>query len=187
MYQYKIYNISESDTPAKFHAVGVSGSILFTGTEPQVKKWIDREYELSQDKVESAGLRAWYIGADEWNIGDLSTVGRVKLASTRKLSEDISGVKEFRVSTRTEAIVTLRLGYSVDVQIEDTFVEYTGPKTTLKRLMKCIAEKSLFYHVRSQLEIKARKAGISEWRIIECYDNDQVKHSLNLYHLTQEA
>lgn len=146
-------------------------------------------YDRHSD-IHEAGLQAWHIGENEWNIATESptwTVARAKLNTTKKGSK-ITG--ELRFHTKTEVSVILRLGFDADFIFKDAFCEYAGPRTALRYLMKFITAGDIYIHARLDLEGEARKAGISEFRILEAYewegeDTDR-RTCLNLYCLLQE-
>ena len=159
-------------------------------TEHQAKAWIDREDKLFQERVESAGLQAWYIGDDTWNIATvdpIQNIGQIRVSTTRKCVEDMSGLKKFKVSCKNELTLTLRLGYHTDITLTDKFIEYGGPKTALRNAMRWIAEDGVAYHLRTQLEIQCRQAGLPEFQIIDAYNSDWRKHCLNLANLLPEV
>ena len=187
--RYKIYDIETGDNFA--NVKGVSGNTVKSfKTERQAKAWIDREHKLSQERVQSADLQAWYIGGDTWNIATLDaiqTVGQIKIDTSRKCVEDQSGLKKFKVRCKNELTLTLRLGYHTDITLTDKFIEYGGPRAALRKAMDWITEGQVFYHIRTQLEAKCRQAGLPEFQIIDAYHSDWRKHCLSLANLLPEV
>lgn len=188
-YPYQMYQIKV--TAKKALVLGVNDVIVHeTRTEKQARTWVDREARLMKQKVHAYGLVAWYLGGDQWNISTeapMCSVAKVTLKTTRRLSEDISGVKAFRVSTRNEITLTVNLSYSVDVTLDDPYVEYGGPTAALKKAMKLVKAWGFDCHLRLQLEGQCRRQDIHEARIIGCWDSDPKTHALNLYRLVQEG
>lgn len=182
-YRYKFYDIETGDNFA--NVLGVSGQVVKSfKTEKQAKSWIDREYKLSQERVNTTTLQAWYIGDDTWNIatknGGTETVGRVHIQTTRRCVEDVSGLKQFKVICQNTLQLTVRLGYNTNITLAEPFVEYGGPRAALRKAMDALGEGHISYHLRTQIEQQLREVGFSEWQIMDAYDSDWRKHCQNL-------
>jgi hypothetical protein len=183
--RYRNYELEV--TPQVSNVIGVSGKVVHSeNTEKKAKAWIDREWNLSQEDIRQSGLRAWYVGNNTWNVATndpIETVGQVQLSTTRSRIEDWSGLKKFKVVTRNELTVTLRITWNKDIVLGDKFVDNAGPKTAVKNAMKTFAENGFTFHARHQLEQQARAKGIGEWQIIDCWDKDELAHLRNLVNL----
>ncbi len=186
-YRYKIYDI----LPGKKYCdvIGVSGRIINTfKSEAQAKKWIDKEWKLSQKKIKSNGFEAWYTGDGNWTISDgSSSVGSAKLFTERRCREDWSGLKKFKVITENKIKLTIKVTWKNEITIDETFIERCSLDQAIKRMINFVKNGSGHSCARMQLEQQARELGISEWKIIECYDQDGQKHCQNIFWLIQGA
>ena len=140
-----------------------------------------------------AGLQAWFTGNDDheyWNIATIDptcTLARIKLSTSRRTSK-LTG--ELRVFTQTEIEVELLLGHDMPFTMPEPFLEYAGPRTAVRRIMKSISGQYIYLLARMDLESMCRKAGIAEIRILDAYDwdadNTDERTCRNLAYLLKE-
>jgi len=120
-------------------------------------------------------MRAWDIGPDEWNIatdnGCIEVLASAKLVTTRTKKDDWSGRHSFRVVTKTEAMLTVRLGYQVEYTISEPIVFYGGPVNAIRELFRYVSGGHAMTACLFDLEREARRLGITELAIMDArYD-----------------
>jgi len=178
--QYKHYNLEVISTK-KANVLNIDGKIIFTGTEKQAKKWIDTEWDLTQDVIEHKDVTAHYIGDKIYNVNfDGLRLGQVKIETEKYQVPDWSGKRDYKNKSKHIITVTINLGYNVQVTLTDNFFGYGQMKTELKKVMVALKDKTMGIHLTSQLEIDAKKAGFSELSILDCFDVDRYVNAKNL-------
>ena len=140
-------------------------------------------------------MRAWDIGPDEWNIATddacIEVLASAKLTTTRTKKDDWSGRKSYRVITKTEATLTVRLGYQMEHTISEPLVFYGGPVNAIRDLFRYVKEGHAMTACLFDLEREARRLGITELAIMDArYDwrgnNENRDICARLYRLIQE-
>ena len=170
------------------------GGRFLPGHDARLAETHSKTREIQQGK-----LRAWHNGKDEngfdtWTIATrgqmVETVGRVRvIGTTTERRVDFSGMNKsgFRRVSTTKLSVDVRYGYGVEVRVDEVIEIRKGTRSALRECMRALQLGAWDYQVRYQLERAARELGISEWRIIECFDAKSATHIRGLYHLVQRA
>ena len=120
-------------------------------------------------------MRAWDIGPDEWNIATddacIEVLASAKLTTTRTKKDDWSGRKSYRVITKTEATLTVRLGYQMEHTISEPLVFYGGPVNAIRELFRYVSGGHAMTACLFDLEREARRLGITELAIMDARYN----------------
>ena len=120
-------------------------------------------------------MRAWDIDTDTWNIATddacIEVLATAKLITTRARKDDWSGHKSYRIVTKTEATLTVRLGYQVEHTISEPLAFYCGPVNAIRELFRYVSGGHAMNACLFDLEREARRLGITELAIMDArYD-----------------
>lgn len=178
--QYKHYNLNIK-TPLTTEVLDVHNTIIYKGTEKACKRWINREWKRSQDVISYKNVEASYIGDESYNISrDGETLGRIKIETTKRQVTDYSGKREFKIITKHQLTLTLKLGYNQEITLTDYFFFFGGLKTAIKQIIKRFNDTALGIHATNQLEIEAKKQGFSDLSILNCFHSNRLTNAKNL-------
>lgn len=178
MERYRIYDI---DTQGNIY--GVSGTVVKSfKTTKQAKNWIDKEIKLSEKKINSNGLKAWYTGDGNWTIAEDDgswAIGSVKIKTTRERVEDNFGIKKFKVKVNSGVSASVRVTTQNTVLLTE---KYRINKSQIATIKECMKLFNVFRSdARIQLEQTAHQQQKHEFEIMDCYDDKIEKHLLNLW------
>ena len=83
---------------------------------------------------------------------------------TRTRHEDLSGLKEYRVSTKTHAWITVRLSYGKEWDLSEPYIYYGGEKAVLRQVAEGFKGDWWLMQAQFDLERATRVAGADEYQ-----------------------
>lgn len=129
------------------------------------------------------GTDFWQSDPGHWTVLDRGLiVAEAQVKTTRTRREDWSGRKAFRVIIRSDAQVTIKLLNNFRVFI-GTFNEAGEAVSAMRSLIDAIQSGAIWQTVIWQLAEEARKAGKSEFQILNTWDDDPQRQAINLSRL----
>ena len=134
---------------------------------------LKRDRLTGYTEIQAHGLKAWSQDPTRWMICDeyntvIAEVVEMKTTVTKK--DDWSGERQYKLRSKTEYKMIVRVGYKVSLMTEPDGLFYGAEGATIRALLKFVADRAFPIHVHLAAEDLARKAGVSELERMNCLD-----------------